>query len=152
MVGVIVFELAGQRYGLPLRDVDEVLRAVSTVHLPKAPRIVEGVVDLRGVIVPVMDIRSRFGLPTKRVDPADQLVVGRTPDRIVAIRVDRVIGLVQVDPRDIEDASKVTPHAEYVMGIAKLADGLVLIHDLRTFLSRAESEALADLLSEQGST
>lgn len=137
-----VFDLAGCRYGIPLADTREFLRVPSIVLLPKAPLIVEGIVNIRGTVVPVLDLRKRFRLPEKLPHPADHLVVAQAGSRLVALRVDRVLGIEDVDPKDIEDATAITPRAEYVAGVAKLPDGLVLIHDLRTFLADSEARDL----------
>ncbi len=145
---VLVFEVGGQRYGLPAPDVEELVRAVTITPLPRAPAVIEGIVDVRGRVVPVLDIRARFRLPARGPEHTDHLVVASAGDRLLALRADRAIGLVRLDPRDVEDAGRVVPAAEYVAGIARLPDGLVLIHDLRTFLSRAETEVLDESLSE----
>jgi purine-binding chemotaxis protein CheW len=147
---VVVFEVGGQRYGLPAADVRELVRAVLPVPLPRAPAVVEGVINLRGRVVPVLDVRARFRLPAKAVEATDHLLVAQAGERVVALRVDRVTDLRRLDAADVEDAKGVVPGAEYVAWVAKLPDNLVLIHDLRTFLSRAESEALAELLPAPG--
>ena len=143
---VLVFEIAGRRYGLPACDVRELVRAMTIVPLPRAPAIVEGVINLRGRVVPVLDVRTRFRLPPKAVEPTDHLVVAEVGERLVALRADRATDLVRLDPEEVEDAKGVVPGAEYVAWVAKLPDDLVLIHDLRTFLSRAESAALEEAL------
>lgn len=144
---ILVFEVAHRRFGVPSSDVRELLRAVTVVPLPKAPAIVEGIIDVRGTIVPVLDIRSRFRLPGKAADHSDHLLVARAGERLVALRVDRALDLVRVGADEIEEAAEIAPGVEYVAGVAKLADGLVLIHDLRTFLSQAESTALDQSLA-----
>ena len=116
--------------------------------LPRGPAIVEGVINLRGRVVPVLDIRARFGLPAKPLECSDHFVVADTEERLVALRVDRAIDLVGLDSADVEDVRGLIPGADYVSWVAKLPHNLVLIHDLRTFLSRAESAALAGALSE----
>ncbi len=146
LMEVLVFEVAGQRYGLAAADVQELVRAVSIVPLPKAPAIIEGVINLRGTVVPVLDIRTRFQLPSKAVEPTDHFIVAWAEERLVALRVDRATDLVQLDVTDVEDAKGVVPGVEYVAWMAKLPDDLVLIHDLRTFLSRAESAVLQEAL------
>jgi purine-binding chemotaxis protein CheW len=142
------FEVDAQRYGIRATDVIEVLRAVTMVELPNAPRIVAGVVTVRGVVVPVLNLRTRFGLPPRRAELADQLIVAWAGERRIALPVDRAVDLVRVRPRDIEDAARLVPGMAHVAGMAKLPDGLMLIHDLRTFLSRAEADALAALEPE----
>ena len=146
-VAVIVFELNEHRYALPLTDVREVLAIPTIVPLPKAPSIVEGVVNIRGVVVPVMDIRTRFRLPTRPPHPADHLLVARAGARLVALRVDRVLGLELMDPHDTQDAATITARTEYLVGVVRQRDGLVMLHDLGTFLADAEANDLDDAMA-----
>jgi purine-binding chemotaxis protein CheW len=112
---------------------------VAIAPLPKAPPIVEGVINLRGTLVPVLDLRQRFGLPSVPVAPEQHLVIARTGHRVVALRVDRALGFVDVEERAIVPPERVAPGAEHVAGIAKLPDGLLVIHDLDRFLSLEEA-------------
>jgi purine-binding chemotaxis protein CheW len=144
---VVLFEVAGQLYGLPAADVRELVRAVAIVPLPQAPAIVEGIINLRGKVVPVLDIRSRFRLPSKPVDPADHLLVATAGEYLVAVRADRAINLVQLAQSDVEEARGLVPGIDYVSWVARLPNNLVLIHDLRTFLSAGESAELAAALN-----
>jgi len=145
---VLVFDLGGVRYALPTSDVSELTRAVTIVPLPKAPPIVEGIINVHGRVVPVLDIRARFGLPPRPLSYTDHLIVARAGARVVAVRADRALDLVHVVEQQIEDARHIAPGADYVSGVAKLADGLVLIHDLRTFLQEVEALALDEALSD----
>jgi len=145
---VLVFRLAEVRYGIPAEDVVEVLAAVACVPLPKAPAIVEGIIDVRGRLVPVLDVRARFRRPPKPVELSDHLVVARAGPRVVALRVDEAHGLVGLAPPDVRSLSDVVPGAGHVAGVACLEDGLVLIHDLATFLTEAESEEIDGALAE----
>jgi purine-binding chemotaxis protein CheW len=144
---VLVFELGGQRYGVPAAAVQEVVRAVTIVPLPRAPAAVEGIINVRGRIAPVLDLRQRFRLPARPLEHTDHLVVARAGQRLVALRVDRASDLVRLAGKDIEEARDAVPGAEYVTWVAKLPDDLVVIHDLETFLSRAETEALEGALA-----
>ncbi len=136
---LLTFDLGSQRCAVALADVVEVVRMVAMSHLPDAPPLVEGIINLRGQVVPVLDLRARFGLASKAVDLSDHLVVARAGPRLAAIRVDHARALVDVGPGDVE-AGASTGNA--LAGVAKLPDGLVLIHDLATFLSAAEGERL----------
>lgn len=139
---ILVFEVAGVHYALPVGSVEEILRAVAIVPLPQAPPVIEGLIDVRGSVVPVLDLRSRFRLPPRAVRPSDHLILAHAGPRRVAVRADRAVDLVRLDPARVEEASRVVPAAEFVAGIAKLSDGLVLIHDLGGFLTQAEAERL----------
>jgi purine-binding chemotaxis protein CheW len=143
---ILVFEAGGQRYGLPAADVREVLRAAALTPLPAAPAVIEGVLNVRGAIVPVLDLRARFRLPPKDLEPSDHLIVATAGPRVVALHADRAVGLVRLAADQIEDARRLVPGAEYVAGVARLEDGVLLIHDLRTFLSASEAAALDDAL------
>ncbi len=142
----LVFELDGQRYGVAAHAVREVTRAVQTVNVPASLPHVEGALDYRGEIVAALDIRRRFGLPARPVALADHLIVAAAGGRTVAIRVDRADSVSEIRDEDITPVTGTLPGAGPVAGIARTGDGLVLIHDLGTFLSDAEAQALAAAL------
>ena len=148
MVELLAFEVAGCRYAAPAALVQEVTRAVAIAALPKAPPIIEGVINVRGAVVPVLDIRQRCGLPATSVTPDQHFLLAKVGNRLVALRVDRALELVGVAEGAIESAAGVAPGAEYVAGIAKLPDGLLVIHDLERFLSLDESQQLDTVLAQ----
>jgi len=143
LVEVLVFEVGGQLYGLDAADVREIIRATAIVPLPRAPAVVEGVINVRGSVLPVLDIRQRFRLPAKRLSPSDQFVLAFAGEYVVALRVDCVIELQRFRASEIAEARTVLPYTEYIAGVATLPSGLVLLHDVRTFLSQGEAAALA---------
>ncbi len=136
---LLSFEVGSHRFALPASLVREVTRAVAIAVLPKAPPIVEGIINFRGTVVPVLDIRQRFGLPPAPLALEQHLIIAHAGQRLVALRVDRAVDLVGVDRDSIESAARAAPGAEYVAGIARLADGLLVIHDLESFLSLEEA-------------
>lgn len=123
------------------------MRIVETTPLPKAPEIVLGVVNFQGRIVPVVNLRTRFKLPQRAVSLSDQLIVARTPRRTVALVADSVDGVVECSERQVSEVEAVVPGTEYVAGVVKLSDGLVLIHDLALFLSLDEERRLDAAMS-----
>lgn len=139
---VVLVRLDDRRYAFRLDDVIEIQRMVAVRPLPDAPAIVEGVIDIRGRIVAVLDVRSRFGHPPREPSPRDRLVIARTSDRHVAMRVDDAIGIEHIGPQDVDTSIADLPGVGRVAGIARGADGLVVIHDLATFLSLDEEERL----------
>jgi purine-binding chemotaxis protein CheW len=143
---VLVFELGGRLYGLPLADVCELVRAAAPTPLPRAPDVVKGVLNLHGVVVPVFDVRRRFGLPVRDVQPADHFIVARAGGRLAALHVDRAVELIRLEAADLEDARGLAAGVECVAWVARTPHNLVLIHDLATFLSRAEAAALEEVL------
>jgi purine-binding chemotaxis protein CheW len=94
----------------------------------------------------VLDVRARFRLPAKPLDPSDHFIVAAAGPRGVILRVDRATHLALVDETSVQPPQTLGPSATYVAGVAKLEGGLVLIHDLATFLSAAESASLDEAL------
>jgi purine-binding chemotaxis protein CheW len=151
-VDILVFDIGPQRYALPITDVIRIVHAVAITPLPKAPPAVEGVVNVRGRLVPVFDIRRRFRLASTPIALSDHLILAQAGERLVGLRADRATEVAHVEPASIESASAVVQGTQYVAGIAKLPDGVALIHDLATFLSEAEAESLDEALATSGPT
>jgi purine-binding chemotaxis protein CheW len=145
---MVVFSLDGKRYALPLSAVRRVVYAVDVTPLPSAPEIVLGVINIEGRIVPVINIRKRFALPEKEIGLDNHLIVAMTAKRSVALVTDSVSGVVDISPEAVVDSSSILPRVAYVEGIAKLPDGMVIIHDLDSFLSLEEDRALDDAMPQ----
>ncbi len=139
---LIVFSLDDYRYAVRLSVVERAVRSVEITPLPKAPETVSGVVNLGGVIIPVLNIRRRFRLPEREMRLGDQLLIARTSRRAVALLVDEVCGVAECFSRDSIEPEKIVPGLEYVTGVVKLADGMLFIHDLDRFLSLEEEKTL----------
>ena len=136
----LAFELAGQRYALPLHSVSRIVRAAAVTRLPLAPDVVAGALDVAGRVMPVYDLRRRFGLPDRPLGLDDHFVIAWTKRREVALVVDQALGLVQAQP--VDDGAGTAPHLRHLLGVLSLPDGLVLIHDLESFLTPEEDAVL----------
>jgi purine-binding chemotaxis protein CheW len=145
---LVVFGIEGQRYALPLSIVEQVVPMVAVSPLPQAPAIALGVINLHGTIIPVLDIRRRFGFPPRDYGLTSQLVVARTTRRTLALPVDEVAGVMEVPGDAVTPPDKVLPGIGHVAGIATLPDGLLFIHDLESFLSLDEERQLTEALQE----
>ena len=144
---VLIFELQAQEFALLMRDVIEVVRAVALHALPNAPAIIEGMINVRGEVVPVLDVRARFQLARKPIDVDDHLILATAGQRKVALRVDRALGLSRVRPLFAQDATNLPRAIPHIAGVVVRADGLTLLHDLHAFLQEAESAQLDRALS-----
>lgn len=136
------------RVALPLRYIERVVRAVSLTPLPQAPKIILGVVNVAGHIIPVVNMRKRFNLPERDISLSDQLVIAHTGQRSVALMADSVSGVVEYAAPDIVGAASILPGLEYIEGVMKLGDGLILIHNLDRFLSLEEATSLDRALAQ----
>ncbi len=148
---LVVFSLDGRRYALDLACVRRSIRVVAITPLPEAPAIVLGIIDLGGEVIPVIDVRMRFNHPPREVLLSDNLRAVRLSDhmiiaaagkRTVALLVDETRGVVEAPPESCAPAGDILPRLELLDGAVKLADGLVLIHDLGRLLSLEEDAAI----------
>jgi purine-binding chemotaxis protein CheW len=144
---LLLFTIDDGRYALRAEVVAEIVRAVSVTPLPNAPSVIEGIIDVRGRVVPVFDLRKRFGLPSRELDVADQFVIARAATRLAALHVDRALDLADVDDAAVTSLAAEVPSAQHITGVATMPDGLALIHDVDAFLSAAESASLDAAMS-----
>jgi len=141
---LVVFQLGAELYGVEISRVHEIIRLQSVTKVPRAPVFVEGVINLRGKVIPVVDLRRRFGLPTADHTRASRIVVVELGDQVVGIVVDGVSEVLRVNTATVEPPSPVVAgvDSEYLHGIAKLSDRLVILLDLDRILARDERRAL----------
>ena len=139
---LVVFALDNQHYALHLPAVEKTIRMVAITPLPQAPAIVIGVINLHGLVIPVLNIRRRFRLPERGARLSDQLIIARTAQRTVALAVDEVRGIIDNAAHQVVEPAAIVPGIEHLEGVVKMADGMIFIHDLDRFLSLDEEQAL----------
>lgn len=135
---ILVFEIEARRFGFSVDVVRELLRVVTIVPLPqpKGSIPIEGIINLRGSIVPVPDLRAILGLPPKPAEPSDHLVVVESDDHLVAFRVDRAVELAGLSETDLDPSKTgVIDDTDRVFEVAKFADGLIPLIDVRSIVS-----------------
>lgn len=145
---LVIFALDDQRYALYLSAVERVIPALEITTLPQAPDIIKGVINLQGRVIPVADIRKRFGLEPRELMHTDQFIIARTLDRPVAIIADKVHEVIEYSVSSQVQADAIVPGLGYVEGVVKLNDGMALIHDLDKFLSLNERHTLEQALEQ----
>jgi len=150
MTALVAFAIDGRSFALPLDRVERALRAVAVTPLPQAPAIVCGIVNIGGRIVPVINLRRRFGLVERELGLADQLLIAHSSSRLLAMVVDAVLGVVACEETDFVAVDSIVAGTSYLHGIVKSPDGMILIHDLDTFLSLDEARALDSALTPAG--
>ncbi len=146
MPSIVVFTLDVQRYALNLAAVERVVRAVEFVNLPNAPAIVLGVINVHGRIIPLFDVRSRFGLPIRGLALTDQIIIALSGRRSVALVADSVQGVSGYSDESMIPTADIIPDNRLIRGVVALPDGLVLIHDLDAFLSPEEQRTLDEAM------
>jgi purine-binding chemotaxis protein CheW len=141
---IVVFRLGAELYGVEIARVHEIIRMQPVTRVPRAPAFVEGVTNLRGQVIPVVDLRRRFGLPEVERTRASRIVVVDIGDQVAGVIVDGVSEVLRVSTASIEPPSPVVQgiDSEYLHGIAKLSERLVILLDLDRVLAREEHRAL----------
>ena len=136
---LVVFELAGEAYGVEIGVVREIITMPKVTPVPQAPDYVEGVLDLRGRVVPVIDLKRRLGLPGAERGRETRIMVMEVDGRTVGCVVDAVTEVLNVTDDVVEPPPEtVTATAgSYLRGIAKLADRLIILIGPQTLLGDA---------------
>jgi purine-binding chemotaxis protein CheW len=138
---VIVFTLANEEYGIEVDKVRTIERMVPITRVPKTPPFVKGVINLRGIVIPVIDLRGRFGLPETEPEENTRIIIVAADDLEVGFIVDAANDVMDVMSDAIENPPEVIGgvKAKYLSGVAKVGDNrlLILLH-LAEVLNRSE--------------
>jgi purine-binding chemotaxis protein CheW len=136
-IQLLTFKLDDQEYALNIANVVQVVRMVALTRPPKASDCVEGMFNLRGKVVPVIDIRKRYGLPTKPHDLDTQLLIAKANGHTMAISVDVVSEVLTLPMDSIEPLEQIGPQMGSLAAVGKVGDRLILILDPNTLMSNA---------------
>jgi purine-binding chemotaxis protein CheW len=136
----VIFTLANEHYGVGIAVVDSIIKLQAITAVPRAPNFVEGVTNLRGKVLPVIDLRKRFGLPAEESTKEARIVVTEMDGSTVGMLVDTVSEVLDVADEAIEPPSPIvtTVDSGFITGIAKVDDRLVILLDLEKVLSAEE--------------
>ena len=148
---LVVFELGDESYGVDISRVQDINRMQEITEIPHAPESVVGVINLRGRVIPVIDLRKRFGLPEAVHTKDTRIVVVHLEGNLIGVIVDAVSQVLRIPADIVEPPSPVLAGVDsrYLRGIAKLDDKLVILLDLDFVLSRREQEAISEVLAEE---
>jgi purine-binding chemotaxis protein CheW len=134
---VVICQLGEESYGLDIGSVYEIIRFQASTAVPTAPKFVDGVINLRGRIIPVMDLSSRFDMARSSTTKSTRIIVAGTAGMRVGLVVDAVTEVLMIADEAIEPTPEVASGREsaYIRGIAKLGDQLVILLDLGALFS-----------------
>ena len=149
---LVVFEVANEHYGVDIAAVESIIKVQTITKVPHAPAFVEGITNLRGTVLPVIDLRKRFGLAAVESDRDTRIVVVDVNGTKVGMVVDGVSEVLRVPSEAIEPPSPivVTTASQFVTGIAKVGERLVILVDLGRVLSVEEAGELQRVAQQAG--
>ncbi len=145
---MVLFELGAETYGLDIASVHEIIRMQPITKVPKAPFFVEGVINLRGKVIPVVDMGKRFGVERIERNKNNRIVVVDIKGTTIGTIVDAVTEVLRIASDSIEQASDIITAADsdYLQGIAKLEDKMVILLDLDRALDK--DSILAEIVAK----
>ena len=144
---IVVFELANEHYGLDIAAVEGIIKMQSITRMPQAPHYVEGITNLRGVVVPVIDLRRRFGLDAEEWTKDTRIVNVYMNHIKVGMIVDGVSQVLRIPEDSIEPPPPMvtTVNSAFIRGIAKLEGQLIILLDLSKVLSLEDKAIFSEL-------
>lgn len=148
LLQLVTFMIENEEFAVDIRFVQEINRMVQVTKVPNAPFFVEGVINLRGRIIPVINLRSKLGLGKKEQDKNTRIIVVEVADKTIGFIVDAVREVLRI-PENITEAPPELVsgvNSEFIKSVGKLEDRLLILLDLEKVLSSDEKSQLADVL------
>jgi purine-binding chemotaxis protein CheW len=147
LLQLVTFSIGDEEFGVEILKVQEINRMMEITRVPKAPDFVEGVINLRGRVIPVIDLRKRFGLESKVHDKDTRIIVIEINKMIVGFVVDAVSEVLRIPADTVEPPPPVVAglDSEYISGVGKLEDRLLILLDLDRLLTRQEKSQLSQV-------
>jgi purine-binding chemotaxis protein CheW len=141
---VVSFKLGSEEYGVDIAQVQEINRMVAVTHVPRAPQFMEGVINLRGQLIPIIDLRARFGMARAEHTKNTRIVVTEIGAKRVGMVVDSVSEVLRLPVDQVEPAPEMITgvDTEYIRGVGKIEDRLIVLLDLGRIISGAEKRQL----------
>ncbi|MDR0827669.1 MAG: chemotaxis protein CheW [Desulfovibrio sp.] len=147
LLQLVTFSIGEEEFGVDILKVQEIIRTMEITKVPRAEAFVEGVINLRGKVIPIIDLRRRFGLDSKVHDKHTRIIVIEINNMIVGFVVDSVSEVLRIPASTVEPPPPVVAglDSEYISGVGKLQDRLLILLDLDKLLSSEVIESLSQL-------
>lgn len=141
---LVTFGVADEEYGVDILSVQEIIRHTGIMKVPSAPDFVEGILNLRGRVIPIVDMRRRFGLEPKEPDSRTRIVVFALPRGVMGFLVDSVSEVLRIPTSMVEPPPAVTTcdDAAYIQGVGKLDGRMLILLDAAQVLSVEEMASI----------
>ena len=143
-IQIVCFKIGKEEYGLDILKVQEILKLPKVTRLPKSAEYIMGVIDLRGKVIPIIDLAKRFRIDEGRESLVRRAIVVDIRNKKVGLGIDSVSHVIKVDQKDIEPPPPIVKgiSGRYITGIAKLQEGFVIVLDIEQIFSSEEVSAL----------
>lgn len=144
----VIFKLEDEDFGVEITSVREIIRPQQILKVPNAPRYIEGIINLRGRVHPVFNLRKKFHLPQKDFDEKTKIVIVNVSNMSVGFIVDDVSEILRIDEKDMEEPPNVVTgaHHKYIKSVGKVGDRMIIMLDLDLILSDQEERELKEFI------
>ena len=144
LLQLVSFRIGDEEFGVDILKVQEINRMLGVTRVPNAPHYIDGVINLRGKVIPIVDLRARFGMARKEKDKNTRIVVVELSGRIVGFVVDSVSEVLRIPKSVVEPTPQIATSVatEYITAVGKLEDRLLILLDLDKVLSAQEKKNL----------
>ncbi len=141
---LVSFNIGNEEFAVDILIVQEINRMIDVTKVPNAPDFVEGIINLRGKVIPIIDLRSRLGMPPKEYDGRTRIIVVELDSNVIGFIVDSVSEVLRIDESITEPppAAVAGIDSEFITAVGKLEDRLLILLDLGRILTEKETEAL----------
>lgn len=148
LLQMVVFQLGGEEFGVEIMKVQEIIRMPEITQIPQSPDFVEGVINLRGRIIVVINLDKRFNLKSKEVDENSRIIVVEIGNNVVGMIVDSVNEVLRIPASSVDPAPELVMSRvskDYITGVGKMDNRLLILLDLARVLDRKEVEEISAL-------
>ncbi|PLX65709.1 MAG: chemotaxis protein CheW [Denitrovibrio sp.] len=137
--------LNNEKYGIDIMDIEEILRMLEITKVPKAPDFVEGIINIRGKVIPIVDLRKKIGITANEYTNSTRIIVVGLKGKKVGLIVDQVEEVLRVETNIIDKAPAASTSVDntYIKGVARLKSGMVIILDVHEIFGKSEANALS---------
>ncbi|MCS3924552.1 chemotaxis protein CheW [Methanosalsum natronophilum] len=145
---LVIFQLGGEEFAVDIMQVQEIIRMPETTRIPQAPEYVKGVINLRGKIIVVVSLDVKFNIEAKEVDENSRVIVVEVDDTILGMVVDSVSEVIRLPHSNVENAPDIITSkikAEYIEGVGKLDERLLILLDLKKVLQESEMDQISNI-------
>ncbi len=138
----VIFQIAGEYYGISIHNVENIEKQTDITRVPHTKPYIKGIINLRGNVIPVMDLRKRFGLPEKEFDDEMRIIIVNYEDFQIGLIVDSSSETLQLSEERVDRAPNIKSNLneEYVKDVGKHDDRIIMLLDLRKVFGMVEEE------------
>lgn len=143
----VIFRLGDEKYAVDILNVGGISEFLEVTKVPNAPPFIDGIINLRGDIIPIVNLKKRFNIPEKKVDSDTRIIINNINGKDIGFVVDEASQVINIDEADIEDAPDIIKGADrqYIAGVGKVNNQIVILLNLEKILNDDEKKAVNDI-------